>query len=162
LIDPGTSVQLTATGGTNYSWTPSSTLSCSNCPNPIASPTTTTIYYLSATDDNGCTGGDTAVVELKIACGDIYVPNTFSPNGTGPAANNTLKVFGNPACVEQLVFRVFDRWGELVFETTSISEEWNGQYKGKEMNTGIFVYTLYVLTIDGNEIDESGNVTLVR
>jgi len=162
LIDQGTSVQLTATGGTNYSWTPGSTLSCSNCPNPIASPTTTTTYYLSATDDNGCTGGDTAVVELKIACGDIYVPNTFSPNGTGPAANNTLKVFGNPACVEQLVFRVFDRWGELVFETTSMSEEWNGQYKGKDMNTGIFVYTLYVLMIDGNEIDESGNVTLVR
>ena len=162
-IEAGESVVLTASGGDNYVWSPATGLSCTNCPNPTATPAVTTVYYVTATDDNGCTGGDSSVVVIKMPCGDLFVPTIFSPNGTGPAQNNKLCVFGTKACIEDLKFQVYDRWGELVFETTDIDNCWDGNYKDKPMNSGIFVYRLYVKLYNNDEpIDVSGNTTLVR
>jgi gliding motility-associated-like protein len=162
-IEAGESVVLTATGADNYTWSPSTGLSCTDCPNPTASPDVTTTYYVTATDDNGCTGGDTALVVIKLPCGEIFVPTIFSPNGTGPQKNNNLCVFGTAACVEELIFEVYDRWGEKVFETTDITKCWDGNYKDKPMNSGIYVYRLYVKLWNNDEaIEQSGNTTLVR
>jgi gliding motility-associated-like protein len=162
-IEAGESVVLTATGGDNYVWTPTTGLSCTNCPNPTANPTVTTTYYVSASDDNGCTGGDSSLVVIKLACGDLFVPTIFSPNGTGPDANNKLCVFGTASCIEDLKFQIYNRWGELVFETTDIATCWDGNYKDKPANSGIFVYRLYVKLYNNDEpIDISGNTTLVR
>jgi gliding motility-associated-like protein len=162
-IEAGESVVLTATGGDNYVWTPTTGLSCTTCPNPTANPTVTTTYYVSASDDNGCVGGDSSLVVIKLACGDLFVPTIFSPNGTGPDANNKLCVFGTASCIEELKFQVFNRWGEVVFETTDIENCWDGNYKDKPANSGIFVYRLYVKLYNNDEpIDISGNTTLVR
>jgi|GEM_PF-362376 len=162
LIDAGETVQLTVTGGQNYTWTPATGLSCTNCPNPIASPTVTTTYYVTATDPNGCTGGDTILIEIKLACGELFVPTAFSPNDKGPSANNTLCVYGTPACIKEFLFQVYDRWGEVVFETTDITKCWDGMYKDKMMNSGIYVYRLYAELTNGDIVDTSGNTTLVR
>jgi gliding motility-associated-like protein len=162
LIDAGETVQLTVTGGQNYTWTPATGLSCTDCANPIASPTTSTTYYVTATDPNGCTGGDTILIEIKMACGEIFVPTAFSPNDKGPSANNMLCVYGTPACIKELLFQVYDRWGEVVFETTDITKCWNGMYKDKMMNSGIYVYRLYAELTNGDIVDTSGNTTLVR
>jgi gliding motility-associated-like protein len=162
-IEEGESVQLSATGGENYTWTPSTGLSCTNCPDPIAAPTETTTYYVSATDENGCTGADSSIIVIKLPCGELFVPTIFSPNEVGPTANNKLCVYGTPSCIEELKFEVYDRWGEKVFETDDISKCWDGTYKDKLMNSGIFVYRLYVkLYNDDEPIDISGNTTLVR
>jgi gliding motility-associated-like protein len=162
-IQEGESVQLTATGGENYTWTPSTGLSCTNCADPIASPTETTTYFVAATDDNGCVGGDSSVVVIKLPCGELFVPTIFSPNEVGPAANNKLCVYGTEACIEELKFEIYDRWGEKVFETDDISKCWDGTYKDKLMNSGIFVYRLYVKLYNNDEpINISGNTTLVR
>jgi gliding motility-associated-like protein len=161
-IDAGETVQLTVTGGQNYTWTPATGLSCTDCANPIASPTTTTTYYVTATDPNGCTGGDTILIEIKLACGEIFVPTAFSPNDKGPSANNTLCVYGTPACIKELLFQVYDRWGEVVFETTDITKCWDGMFKDKMMNSGIYVYRLYAELTNGDIVDTSGNTTLVR
>jgi len=162
LINAGESVQLTVTGGQDYTWTPPTGLSCSDCPNPIASPTTSTTYYVTATDPNGCTGGDTILIEIKTACGELFVPTVFSPNDKDLIANNSLCVYGTPACIRELLFQVYDRWGEVVFETTDITKCWNGMYKDKLMNSGIYVYRLYVELTNGEIVDTSGNTTLVR
>lgn len=161
-IDAGESVELTATGGTNYSWTPSIGLSCDTCNVTTASPTTTTTYIVTVSDDNGCFGQDTAIVKVNIMCGEFFVPNIFSPNGTGPSENNHLCVYGTPACIAELNFAIYNRWGEKVFETTDITQCWNGMYKEKMMNSGIFVYKLNATLIDGTEIEQSGNITLVH
>ena len=167
LIEEGESVQLTATGGENYSWTPSTGLSCDDCANPIASPTETTTYYVTAVDSSGCTGGDTALIEIRINCGELYVPNIFSPNGD--MNNDYLCLYGS--CVTKVVYTVYDRWGELVFETEStVNLEtgnhqevcWDGTYRGKPLNSGVFAYKLYAELFDGEIIEESGNITLVR
>ena len=164
-IEEGDSVQFSTTGAITYSWTPASTLDCSDCPDPIATPTTSTTYVVTGTDANGCTGSDTVyiiVIPEPTICGKIYVPTILSPNGTGPSANKTICVYGN--CVEELTFAIYNRWGEMVFETTDINltECWDGTYKGKEMNAGTFVYKLLVTLWDGTSIEESGNITLIR
>jgi gliding motility-associated-like protein len=161
-IDAGESVVLEASGGANYSWTPSTGLSCDTCAVTTASPTTTTTYIVTVSDDNGCFGQDTAIVKVNIMCGEFFVPNIFSPNGTGPSANNKLCVYGTPACVAELNFAIYNRWGEKVFETTDITQCWDGMYKDKLMNSGIFVYKLNATLIDGTDIEESGNITLVH
>lgn len=159
-IFSGESVQLFATGASSYEWTPTTGLDCSNCANPLASPTITTTYIVIGTDPNGCTGSDTLTIFVEETCGDLYVPTIFSPNGTGPTANETLCIYGN--CITELNYAVYNRWGELVFQTNSTDICWDGEFKGKPAMSGVYAYKLYVLLNNGEVIENSGNVTLVR
>lgn len=159
-INAGESVQLNATGAATYSWTPTNGLSCSDCPNPIASPSISTTYTVTGTDASGCTGTAMAIITVTQVCGDLYVPTVFSPNGTGPAANNVLCVMGS--CIAELTYAVYNRWGEKVFETSDKTICWDGLYKGKEVNSGVYAYKLNARLFDGTVIEESGNLTVIR
>lgn len=159
-IQQGETVQLNATGATTYTWTPSTGLSCTDCSNPIANPTITTTYTVTGTDDSGCTGTTEVTLFVVQVCGDIFVPTVFSPNGTGPTANNTLCIYGS--CISELSYAVYNRWGERVFETTDNTICWDGTYKGKALNSGVYAYKIIVTLFDGTYIEESGNLTLVR
>lgn len=159
-IEAGSSVTLTATGATSYTWTPTAGLSCSNCSDPIATPSTTTAYIVVGMDSYGCLGADTALIVVESTCGEIYIPNIFSPNGEGPSANELLCVFGD--CIEDFTFRIFNRWGEMVFETTDQETCWDGTYRNKEAMSGNFVYTIYAKLANGDVIEDSGNLTLIR
>lgn len=156
----GESVILTATGALTYTWTPSNGLSCTDCASPTASPSTTTTYIVTGTDANGCTGSDTVTVYVQTVCGDLFVPNIFSPNGNGPQENEFLCVYGN--CISELHYAVYNRWGELVFETTSTDICWDGNYKGQPAISGVYAYKLYAMLFDGQVVETSGNLTLVR
>jgi gliding motility-associated-like protein len=160
-ISAGESVVLTASGGDSYTWSPAGGLSCIDCPNPTANPTTTTTYVVTASDDQGCSGEATALVVVEKTCEGLFVPTIFSPNNSGPDANNTLCVLGDALCVSNLVFQVYDRWGELMFETTTLEKCWDGTFKGKPIQTGVYFYRLYAV-VDGEVVEESGNTTVVR
>ena len=158
-INWGESIEMNATGGTSYIWTPDEHLSCNDCPDPIASPIESTQYCVIAID-NGCT--DTACVQVlvNLDCGDIFVPNVFTPNS---GDENSLEcVIGG--CLTQLHMRIYDRWGELVFETFSKEDCWDGTHmrNGKPMSTAVFVYILTATTAQGEEVEQNGNITLVR
>jgi gliding motility-associated-like protein len=157
-ITSGESVQLTATGGSSYVWTPVSGLSCTTCPNPIANPTVTTSYIVTGTDANGCSGSDTVTVFVTTSCGDIYAPDIFSPNGD--LNNDYLCIYGN--CIAEMKYSVFNRWGQLVFETETVDDCWDGNFKEKPMISGVYAYKLFVMLQDGTVIEDAGNVTLVR
>jgi gliding motility-associated-like protein len=160
-IEAGSTVELTAFGATTYSWSPSNTLSCSDCADPIASPTSTTTYILIGADEYGCSGSDEVTVIVKLNCAEIFVPTVFSPNGDN--LNEKLVVCGlGSGCVKEYKFEVFDRWGQRVFVSEDITLHWDGQYKGKELNSAVFVYKLYALKSDLTVIEKSGNVTLSR
>ncbi len=162
IIQQGQSVQLSAAGGTAYTWIPSNGLSCTDCANPIATPSLTTIYTVTGTDASGCAGSADVTIVVQVICGEVFVPTIFAPSDGGAAANNKLCVFGN--CIAELNYAVYNRWGEKVFETTNVdlNECWDGTYKDKPLNTGVFVYKLLVTLIDGTQVEESGNVTLIR
>ena len=160
LITLGQQVNLLATGATSYSWSPPVGLSCVNCPNPIAGPTNTTLYMVIANNSAGCIDTAMVLIEVDQTCNESFLPNVFSPNDSGPDVNNSLCVMGN--CIETMQLRVYNSWGELVFESNSTEICWDGTYKGKPMNTGIFAFLLYIKQTDGQVIEKSGNITLLR
>jgi gliding motility-associated-like protein len=157
-VDAGDTVQLFASGATNYTWSPATGLSCTNCSNPVASPTETTVYTVTGTDAFGCSGQATVMILIQTVCGDIFIPTIFSPNGDG---NNDIQcVMGN--CIATMKYSIYDRWGEKVFKTETQSECWDGMFRNKELNSGTFAYKFNATLIDGTAIEQSGNLTLVR
>ncbi len=157
-IEAGDTVQLFATGATNYTWTPATGLSCNNCANPVASPTTTTTYTVVGSDNFGCTGQATVMIIIQTVCGDIYIPSIFSPNGDGN--NDKQCVYGG--CIATMNYAIYNRWGEKMFETDLQSDCWDGTHRGKPVNTGTYFYKFYAMLTDGTVVENSGNVTLVR
>ncbi|MCB0380341.1 MAG: gliding motility-associated C-terminal domain-containing protein, partial [Flavobacteriales bacterium] len=149
-IQLGQSVNLNATGLSSngvYYWTPPIDLSCITCPNPISTPEETITYTVITTDSNGCKSTDNINI-IVLFENVIFVPNIFSPNGDG--INDILFVRGKG--VEKLKFFIYDRWGEKVFETTSLDVGWDGSFRGKDMNKAVFVYYLEATFIDGQEV----------
>jgi gliding motility-associated-like protein len=88
----------------------------------------------------------------------IDVPTGFSPNGDG--ANDVLYVRG--AAVETLSFKVYNRWGEKVFETDDINRGWDGSFKGKQQEMEAYAWVLDATFVDGTSVHRTGNVTLLR
>jgi gliding motility-associated-like protein len=142
-------------------WSPATGLSNVNSFNPTASPTVTTTYTVTITDTSGCPKSATItiyVISMKCTLDDAFVPNTFTPNGDGK--NDILYV--RSISVATLYFAVYDRWGELVFETDDINKGWDGIYKGKPANADVFAWYLTAKCFSGEEMKKKGNVTLIR
>jgi gliding motility-associated-like protein len=156
----GDTVQLNASGGQNYAWSPAEALSCSNCPAPLGTPTETTTYIVSAVDSNGCRSSDTLRVEVDIRCNEPFIPTIFSPNGKGPQTNETFCVLSD--CVEQFKLVIHNRWGERVFETEDINQCWDGMFKGLEAASGAYAYNLYLKQLDGTVISKIDIIQLLR
>jgi len=162
-IKLGQLVQLaTATNGTqlHYQWTPQEGLTCSDCAAPVASPTADTHYTVTGQDNNGCIAVDTIDINV-IPDYDLFIPNAFTPNNDGN--NDFFEIFGNKAAMRYVAVEVFDRWGEKVFESNSPDFQWDGTYKGKAVQPGVFVYAIQVSFSDGHS-DKlfKGSVTLIR
>jgi gliding motility-associated-like protein len=118
------------------------------------------VFRLTVTDDKGCKNNDAVEVTVKGFCEDnIFVPKAFSPNRD--ERNDKLYV-RSLHIAELKYFRVFDRWGNKVFETNDQSEGWDGIYHGKMMNPGVFVYGLEAVCTNGKKVQLKGNVTLIR
>ena len=156
----GQSLNLTASasGIVTYNWNPSNSLSCSTCSNPIASPTTTTTYCVEVTNSGGCSNTSCVTVTIDILCGELFVPTAFTPNGDG--MNDVIKVNNN--CLLEIDFRIYTRWGELVFSSTDLNGMWDGKYKGKEMDESVFAYTLEATLNTGEKLSQKGNISLIR
>jgi gliding motility-associated-like protein len=154
----GQTTALNGSGGVTYNWSPAAGLSCAGCQNPNASPTVTTTYMLAVTDANGCTTFDSVTVFVDADCGDIFLPNAFSPNGD--EQNDVLYVRGN--CIKYLDFQVYNRWGEKVFETMDPAIGWDGMWRGVACENGVFTYMLQVTFLNGTQIEKRGNVSIVK
>ena len=146
--------------GYTYSWLPAEMVANPSAQNTTAVVENTTVFTLLVSDGI-CTKQDTVQVKtVAFICGEpyIYVPNAFSPNGD--QENDVLFVRG--LLIEGMVFRVFNRWGELVFESFDRTIGWDGTFKGKLVEPDVYDYYLKALCIDGNESIIKGNVTVLR
>ncbi len=139
-------------------WSPTTGLSCSDCTDPIAAPKETTTYYVQVIDDNGCSAMDSITITVTSPCAKIYIPTSFSPNGDG--MNDLQCVMGD--CIATLDFTIFNRWGEVVFQTADFTQCWDGMFRGKLVQTGVYVYKLKATLDNGDKIEESGNINVVR
>jgi len=148
--------------GVTYTWTPGASLNCSDCLTPTANPGTTTTYTLYVKDNMGCVDSSMITITVKKACTsdeDIYIANIFSPNNDGK--NDVLNIEGN--AITNIYWAIYDRWGNLLFETTDQAQGWDGTKNGNPMETGTYVYYLKAVCKKTNaEVKLKGNVSIVK
>ena len=149
-----------------FSWSPAEGLiDCMGCDEPYAMPSEDMTYIVTAIDSiTGCSASDDIRVNVN-KDRNVFIPNVFSPDGDG--TNDIFMIFGGQGVVEVLSFRVYDRWGELMFEdsnfmTNDPAHGWDGTFRGRDLNPGVFVFAAEVEFIDGVRIPYAGDVTLVR
>lgn len=122
-------------------------------------------YTVTVLDSNGCQAKDERIVSVTKER-YVYVPNVFSPNAQNEG-NNRFTVFGGEDVAEVAFFRVFDRWGQLVFEQQGFAPNdagagWDGSLRGDKLNPAVFVWQAEIKFIDGETEKWTGNVTLIR
>jgi gliding motility-associated-like protein len=164
LIKVGESVQLVASGGTQYLWEPSNGLSNPRVSNPIASPRTDTKYTVTVTSDNGCT----ELLEVEVKVEQIgSVANLFSPNSDG--VNDRIFVFLSEI-PKDFRFSIYNRSGNLIYETkdpiVASQNGWNGTTKGADNPTGVYFWSVSGVFQNGQKVllngNQEGKISLVR
>ncbi len=169
-VEYGDSLQLTAIVSLpanildSIVWTNDSLLSCTDCLDPMATPTTQTTFTVTVFK-NGCKASDSITVFVDLGEGQVYVPTAFSPNDDG--VNDLFKIYTGTSVKQVKTFFVFDRWGELVykhqnFDPKDKAQGWNGKFEGKPMNPAVFVWFAEVEFVDGSTKVLEGEVNLMR
>ena len=152
---------LTATGAASYVWSPTHGLTDTTSASIRAYPEVTTTYYLIGTDMFGCIAKSEVTVEVPHdGTGILLVPNAFSPDGDGVNDCYGIKLKG--AGVTDYVFKIYNRWGNLVFSTTTMNDCWDGNYNGVPQELGVYVYYYTAKTTYCGNIKGKGNITLIR
>lgn len=160
-VVPGSSSTLTASpSGYSYVWYPQAGLSSPYSQITQAAPEQTTLYTVSITDGICTKSASVKVNVLEVVCDRtyVYVPNAFSPNGD--LENDVLYV--RSAIATKILFRIFDRWGEMVFETTDQNIGWDGTFRDKLLKPDTYDYYLEATCVQGEQKIIKGNVTLIR
>ncbi len=162
-IEYGGTSQLNASASNiiDYIWSPKATLSNVFIPSPIASPKKPTMYYVTVTNPLGCRSSDSVIVDVFFEdCKDpeIYIPTGFTPNKD--SKNDALYVRGDN--IEKMSLQIYDRWGQLIFESDNTKKGWDGTYKGIELEPTVYAYYLWVECIGGATFSKKGNITLIK
>ncbi len=158
----GDQFQLNATSAaTFYSWSPATGLSNPNIPNPVLTVGpfgSDVLYQVTASTAAGCKGE--GYVNLRVYKGpELYVPSAFSPNGDG--LNELFYPF--PVGIRSInYFKVFNRWGQLLFSSTTLYKGWDGKLQGVEQPTGVYVFMAEGIDKNGKLLTRQGTVTLIR
>ena len=151
-------LQLQASGGISYQWTPATSLDNSNIANPVARLKNDISYILKVTTQQGCIGYDTINIKVYNKF-DIYVPTGFTPNNDGK--NDFLKAIG-VGIRKMEYFRIYNRWGQEIFSTTELNKGWDGKIKGIQQPAGIYVWMVKGIDIFGKLITKKGTSSLIR
>jgi gliding motility-associated-like protein len=168
ILSTGTLLPLssTVTNGPirNYNWNPATDLSCSDCPLPIATIKKDICYVVKATTFYGCAATDTICIKVFCESAQVFIPNTFTPDGDG--INDILMV--RATGIKQVKkFTVFNRWGEIVFEKTNFSPNipslgWDGKVRGVKASPDVYVYMAEVICENDLHYTYKGNVTIIN
>ncbi|RYY38248.1 MAG: PKD domain-containing protein [Chitinophagaceae bacterium] len=148
----------------SWLWSPATDLSCSTCPLPSINVRNNTTIVAEGTTVFGCSNTDTLQVRTVCESLQTFIPNGFTPDGDN--INDILMVRGS-GIVQVKSFRVFNRWGEVVFERANFppndpSYGWDGKIKGKVSEPEVFIYTAEVICENGITYTYKGNVSLLK
>lgn len=162
IVVTGQPLQLNATGGTYYYWTPAIDLNNRSVANPIAvfdASLDSITYVVRAFTPEGCYGDDSIKIKIFRPNPEVYVPSGFTPNSDG--RNDVLRPIA-PGIKQLKYFRVFNRWGQLLFSTSETGKGWDGTYEGKPQPSGTYVYMLEAIDYLGKVIVRKGTSVLIR
>jgi gliding motility-associated-like protein len=149
---------------TKWHWLPNQWLSCNDCPTPLATITSDIKYIAEVSNPGGCTARDEVTIETLCNGFNIFIPNTFSPNGDNindifyPRGRGLFKIRS---------MKIFNRWGEVMFSKADLAPNdafsgWDGTFNGKKLNSDVYVYTIEVVCDNNQIIPLKGNITLLR
>jgi gliding motility-associated-like protein len=149
--------------GYRYNWSPPQGLDFTDIRTPVFKYDRSVQYLITLTSDNGCRVVDTLQVVVPSAApairSSLHVPNAWSPNSDG----HNDKLFPLTINMKELYyFRVFNRWGQLMFETNKLGEGWDGIYSGKPQVQDVYTWTVEAMGLDGVHYKQSGNSILLR
>jgi gliding motility-associated-like protein len=147
----------------NWLWSPSADLSCNNCPNPVATVKDNITYELTVTTDYGCSASDSMHIKAFCENTQLYIPDAFTPDGDN--INDIMMVRGEGFNVKS--FRIFNRWGQLVFERENFPPNdpqygWDGKINGVVGEPEVYVYTAEVICDNGVSYIYKGNISLLK
>lgn len=156
-IFAGQRITLHSTGSGTIIWASNPTLSCNHCTDPVASPVATTVYTVTNFSPEGCSVTDQfKLVVLNDA--EVFIPTAFTPNGDG--LNDYFGPLGKVP--EDYSMQIFNRYGEIVFKSSSMYSRWNGVFKGAVQQMGVFIYIITYSDIQHRSKQLKGTFTLIR
>ncbi|MCG2617058.1 gliding motility-associated C-terminal domain-containing protein [Terrimonas sp. NA20] len=161
-IMPGMLLTLTSGANSSYNvigWKPEANFSAQTAiaQSLIIKDSSQTFAVIGRSAD-GCLDTARLLVELEPGGKDFFIPNAFTPNNDGK--NDTFKPYGSS--IKSIEMRVFNQWGELVYQTTDVNKGWDGIYKGKAQPVGVYPYGVKVTFLDNTTVTKRGTVNLVR
>jgi gliding motility-associated-like protein len=134
--------------GAVYAWSPATALTCSNCPNPTASPTETTTYTLTVTTPAGCVIDTNITIVVEKLCADLIFPNIFTPNGD--KTNDYYEI--DTKCLSEFTHWIVNRWGNTMFRTSEMNVFWDGLVEGNPASEGIYFINYIGIKSNGEPI----------
>jgi gliding motility-associated-like protein len=166
-ITVGSSVQLNPNRSndiTSVIWSPTTGLSCTDCPDPLATPKQRTTYTATVTNNGGCVTKDELTIFVICNNENIFIPNTFSPNGDG--MNDLFYVRGRGLTKIRSI-KIFNRWGQQIFTQNNVIANdtgagWDGTFKGQPLSPEVYIYMVEVVCENNALIMLKGDVMLVR
>lgn len=148
-------------GDVMVSWETPVEVICDDCPNVEVNPEESMEFRTTVVNEWGCVATDVVFVEVRQECidRDFFIPNIISPNGDG--SNDYFYI--EPQIQANLRYlRIYDRWGELMFSSTDFGERWDGRFRGKELNPGVYVYYMEAVCPDNRPFTKVGNITVLK
>ena len=155
----GQPLQLGASGSINYSWTPTTWLDNPSISNPIATPQNNIEYVVRVSNNIGCFDTDSILVKVYKVSPGLFVPNAFTPNGDG---NNDIF---RPVAIGMKsmdIFRVYNRWGQMLYSGTGNGAGWDGTFGGRPQEAATYVWYAEGIDYLNNKIKRKGTVILIR
>jgi gliding motility-associated-like protein len=156
----------TVTNGpiSTWLWSPAADLSCANCPLPVALVRNDVTYTVTVTTPYGCSDTDSLTIKAFCREAQVFLPNAFSPDGDGV---NDVFMVQSSGITTVKTFRIFNRWGTLVFEKNQVTPNdqrfgWDGRVNGVAAAPDVYVYTVEVLCENGTPYTYKGNVTILK
>ncbi len=171
IIQLSTSHQIKAISDVSWSeiteiqWEPATALSCTDCPNPVATPETDTEYTITIKDKNGCVREDKVKIRVKSDKGWL-APNIFYPSSS--TGNQRFTIYPEYASIQNIkTLKIYDRWGNMVFTTQNIPAGdanlgWDGSFDGREINPGVFIWVAEIEYKDKSSEIAKGDVTVIK
>jgi len=155
-------LQLNATGGTDYLWIPSFNLSDPHIANPVVTfleAPDTLLYSVKVSTPEGCSATDSIKIFVFATQPEVFVPTAFTPNGDGRNDIYRTMVAGMK---QFLYFRVYNRWGQLLFSTSEANKGWDGTYGGRKQESGTYVYSIQAIDYNNRSYFKKGTFVLIR
>ncbi|MBK7467970.1 MAG: gliding motility-associated C-terminal domain-containing protein [Saprospiraceae bacterium] len=148
----------------NWSWQSDLPISCSSCDQAIVTATKDGEVLLTIEDENGCTQIHRIIFKIKKQTTKIIIPNIISPNGD--QLNDVLDIFSDDPNLQINFLRIFDRWGELIYEvknqTLQNYKPWNGTFRGKNVINGVYVIHGHFVFSNGKSQEVAQDISVIR